>query len=76
MPSFLFSGFLFPVFSMPMLMQMYARMFPTSYFIDFSRGVVLKGIGIEELWFNVLWLGVYTAVVFLLAARLLKKKVA
>ncbi|NQD37967.1 ABC transporter permease [Permianibacter sp. IMCC34836] len=76
MPSFLFSGFLFPVFSMPMLIQMYARIFPTSYFIDFSRGVVLKGVGVEVLWFNVLWLAIYTVVIFLLAARLLKKKVA
>ncbi|MBI2379514.1 MAG: ABC transporter permease [Gammaproteobacteria bacterium] len=76
MPSFLFSGFLFPVFSMPLMMQMYARAFPTSYFIDFARGVVLKGVGVEVLWFNVVWLAAYTAAVFLLAAWLLKKRVA
>ncbi len=76
MPSFLFSGFLFPVFSMPMIMQVYARVFPTSYFIDFARGVVLKGVGVEVLWLNVLWLLAYTAGVFLVAAWLLKKRVA
>lgn len=76
MPSFLFSGFLFPIFTMPYVLQLYTRIFPAQYFVDLSRGVVLKGAGLPELWPSVLLLFIYTLTVFILAARLFRKKVA
>ncbi len=76
MPSFLFSGFLFPVFTMPYALQLYTRAFPARYFVDFSRGVVLKGAGLPELWPTVLLLLAYTLAVFLLAVWRFRKKVA
>jgi len=50
MPSFLFSGFLFPVFTMPFALQLYSALFPATYFMDISRGIVLKGAGIDNIW--------------------------
>ena len=50
MPAFLFSGFLFPIFTMPYVLQAYARIFPALYFVDFSRGLVLKGAALPALW--------------------------
>lgn len=76
MPSFLFSGFLFPIFTMPLALQLYSKLFPASPFMDISRGVILKGADLENLWSNLLLLVVYTLVVFILAAVRLKKKVA
>lgn len=76
MPSFLFSGFLFPIFTMPYVLQLYTRLFPVQYFVDFSRGVVLKGAGLPELWPSVLLLFAYTAIIFALAAWRFRKKVA
>lgn len=76
MPSFLFSGFLFPIFTMPLVLQLYSRLFPASPFMDISRGVVLKGADLENLWPNLALLVVYTLVVFVIAATRLKKKVA
>ena len=76
MPSFLFSGFLFPIFTMPYVLQLYTRLFPVQYFVDFSRGVVLKGAGLPELWPSVLLLCAYTAIIFALAAWRFRKKVA
>ena len=76
MPSFLFSGFLFPVFTMPYALQLYTRAFPARYFVDFSRGVVLKGAGLPELWPAVLLLLAYTVAVFFLAVWRFRKKVA
>jgi len=76
MPSFLFSGFLFPIFTMPYALQLYTAIFPARYFIDLSRGVVLKGAGIADLWPNLVLLVVYTAAVFTLAAWRFRKKVA
>ena len=76
MPSFLFSGFLFPIFTMPYLLQLYTRVFPARYFVDLSRGIVLKGAGLPELWPSVLLLFAYTLAIFALAAWRFRKKVA
>lgn len=76
MPSFLFSGLLFPIFTMPALLQLYAAIFPGRYFVEISRGIALKGTGIDIVWLQVAVLALYTLAVFLLASRRLKKKVA
>lgn len=76
MPSFLFSGFLFPIFTMPYVLQLYTRIFPAVYFVELSRGIALKGADVHELWPNVVLLLVYTLGVFLLATWRFKKKVA
>jgi ABC-2 type transport system permease protein len=76
MPSLLFSGFLFPIFTMPYLTQLYARTLPAAYFVDLSRGVVLRGAGLPELWPSVALLLVYTLLIFALAVWRFRKKVA
>lgn len=75
MPSFLFSGFLFPIFTMPMMMQVYTYLFPARYFIEITRGVIMKGIGLELLWPQFLILLAYTTVVFAAATARFRKKV-
>ena len=76
MPSFLYSGFLFPVFTMPFSTQLVSRITPASYFMDISRGIVLKGAGLTALWLNVALLALYALIVFALATWRLKQKVA
>lgn len=76
MPSFLFSGFLFPIFTMPLSLQMYSRLFPAGYFMEVSRGILLKGLGIEAVLPNLLLLIAYTLVVFVFATWRMKQKVA
>lgn len=76
MPSFLFSGFLFPVFTMPYALQVYTYFFPTRYFVELSRGVVLKGAGLEDIVVNLLILMGYTTLIFALAVNRFRKKVA
>lgn len=75
MPSFLFSGFLFPIITMPYLLQLYTRIFPARYFVDLSRGIVLKGAAIPELWPSVALLLVYTLAIFGLAVLRFRKKI-
>ena len=76
MPSFLFSGFLFPIFTMPYALQLYAAAFPGQYFVELSRDIVMKGAGLREVWINVAALLAYTLGVFWLAAWRFRKKVA
>lgn len=76
MPAALFSGFLFPIFTMPYMLQLYTYVVPARYFVEVSRGIVLKGSGLEQLWPNVVLLVAYTVVVFVIASTRLRKKVA
>ncbi len=76
MPSFLFSGFLFPIYTMPMMLQFYTYLFPARYFVEISRGIVMKDVGLEVLWPQFLALLLYTALVFVITTRLFRKKVA
>jgi len=76
MPAFLFSGFIYPVFTMPELFQRYAASIPTVYFIDISRGIVMRGAGLADLWTDVAVLIGYTAVVLTVATRFVRKRIA
>ncbi|MCC6208895.1 MAG: ABC transporter permease [Gammaproteobacteria bacterium] len=76
MPSFLFSGFLFPIYTMPTMLQLYTYLFPARYFIEISRGIAMKDVGLEVLWPQFLALLLYTALVFVATTRLFRKKVA
>ncbi len=76
MPSILFSGFLFPIATMPYMLQLYTYAFPARYFNDISRDLYLKGVGIDYIWWNALLLALYAAVLFALASLRFKKKVA
>jgi ABC-2 type transport system permease protein len=50
MPAFLFSGFLFPLYSMPERYRWLSLVFPARHFTEIARGLALKGSGLEQLW--------------------------
>jgi len=76
MPSFLFSGFLFPIATMPYVLQLYTYVFPARYFNDISRDLYLKGVGVEYIWWNALLLAAYGAVIVAFATWRFRKKIA
>ncbi len=76
MPSFLFSGFIYPVFTMPEFFQFYSAKIPTLYFIDVSRGIVMRGSGLAEVWRNAAILAGYTVVVLVVAVWRFRKRIA
>lgn len=49
LPSILLSGFLFPFRGMPAWAQVIGEILPITHFIRIARGVMLKGIGFDEL---------------------------
>lgn len=75
MPSMLFSGFLFPIHTMPTPMQLYASTFPTRYFIDLSRAIALKGQGMETVGPAMGAMALYAAGLVLLSAWRFKKRI-
>lgn len=75
MPSMLFSGFIFPIHTMPSPMQAYASTFPTRYFIDLSRAITLKGQGLAAVGPAMGILAAYAASLIALAAWRFKKRI-
>lgn len=68
MPMVFLSGFAFPVENMPEIIQYISYVIPLKYFINIIRGVISKGLGFTELWFNALVLLVMGAFIFLLSS--------
>jgi ABC-2 type transport system permease protein len=50
MPSIMFSGFGFPLSTMPLWMQDLSYLNPLRYFLVVIRGTYLKGVGMDILW--------------------------
>jgi ABC-2 type transport system permease protein len=49
-PAFILSGFSFPIFTMPVVMQWLSMINPMSYYLIVIRGTFLKGVGLSVLW--------------------------
>jgi ABC-2 type transport system permease protein len=50
MPTVILSGFIFPVSGMPVPLQALAQIIPATHYLQIVRGVILKGVGLAELW--------------------------
>ena len=57
MPTVLLSGFIFPLPSLPLWLQGVAHIVPATYFLEIVRGIILKGVGLVQLWQPMLVLG-------------------
>jgi len=75
LPAFLLSGFIFAIENMPVPVQVFTYVVPARYFISVLRGIFLKGIGLEILGLQFLFLGGFALLVFVLATRQLKAKI-
>ena len=47
LPAMMLSGFIFPISSLPLILQYVADLLPTTYFIYIMRAVVIKGVGLD-----------------------------
>ncbi|OLC11840.1 MAG: transporter [Candidatus Rokubacteria bacterium 13_1_40CM_69_27] len=74
LPSIYLSGLLFPIEGMPRAAQYLAAVVPLTYYLRIVRGIVLKGIGIDLLWPNLVPLGIFGLVVFTLAIVRFRKQ--
>ena len=50
LPVILLSGFIFPISSMPVALQVISHIIPAKWFIIILKGIMLKGVGISLLW--------------------------
>jgi ABC-2 type transport system permease protein len=52
LPSLLLTGFVFPLEPMPWFIKVISYSLPLTYYLEIIRGIVIKGIGGTELWFQ------------------------
>ena len=50
LPTIMLSGFIFPIDSMPTVLSWLAHVIPATWFLEIIRGIMLKGVGLRELW--------------------------
>ncbi len=74
LPSIYLSGLLFPIEGMPQAAQYLAHVIPLTYYLRIVRGIVLKGVGLDYLWPNLLPLVLFGGVVFTLAVLRFRKQ--
>jgi ABC-2 type transport system permease protein len=76
LPAFLLSGFLYAIENMPVPIQIITHVVPARYFVTIVRGIFLKGIGMHLLWGQLLFLAVFAGLVFWMAERKMRQKLA
>ncbi len=50
LPVILLSGFIFPISSMPKILQVISNVIPATWYIIILKGIMLKGIGLAVIW--------------------------
>jgi len=74
LPTLMLSGFIFPISSMPVVLQTITYAVPARYFLIALRGIVLKGVGLEVFWQELAALVVFAAIVLSLASLRLRRE--
>ena len=76
LPAFLLSGFAFAISNMPLPVQGITYLVPARYFVAVVKGIFLRGVGLETLWPEALFLAAFAAGVAAAAIRLTRKTLA
>ncbi|MBN2356815.1 ABC transporter permease [candidate division KSB1 bacterium] len=72
LPSLLLSGFIFPIVSMPKVLQLISYIVPAKYFLVIIRSVMLKGVGMAALWQPTLFLLVFGTLLLFISVKRFK----
>jgi drug efflux transport system permease protein len=73
LPSFILSGFIYPIESMPAAIQVITNITPVKFYIIILRDILLKGVGLEAFWLQVIYLLIFS-LVFLTLSTIINKK--
>ncbi|MFN2566461.1 MAG: ABC transporter permease [Gemmatimonadaceae bacterium] len=76
LPNTLLSGMIFPIASLPGWLQPVTNIVPARWFIVISRGVMLKGVGLQYLWQELSVLALMLTVLLVAAIRSFKARLA
>jgi ABC-2 type transport system permease protein len=74
LPSIFLSGFFFPLEAMPRILQWISYIMPLRYYLVIIRSLLLKGVGIEMIQFEVLAMTLFAFLIMVAAATRFRKR--
>ncbi len=75
LPTFLLSGFTYEIFNMPPFVRAITYLIPARYFIVILRGIYLKAVGLDMLWWDSTCLLLFAILAVTAAVKKFKKKI-
>jgi ABC-2 type transport system permease protein len=75
LPTYILSGFIFPIRNMPLFLQLCSYLIPARYFLVILRTIILKGSGIMTIWHELLGLIIYAFVALTLGILRLHRQI-
>jgi ABC-2 type transport system permease protein len=74
LPSFILSGFIFPIANMPLLLRLVSYATPARFYLAALRGIFLKGYGFPLLWATIAGTAAFGAFFLLLCVRKMRMR--
>lgn len=74
LPTMILSGFIFPISSMPVVVQWITHIVPARYFLVALRAIVLKGTGVVAFWQELVALSIFACIALSLASLRLRRE--
>ncbi|HLP18272.1 MAG TPA: ABC transporter permease, partial [Bacteroidota bacterium] len=75
LPTIILSGFMFPIRSMPLALQIASNITPAKFYLVILRSIILKGVGIQAFWDQMLYLCLFIVVMLTISVRRFKKTI-
>lgn len=76
LPSIIFTGFLFPLENMPVFFQWFSKIVPARWYYTAIKSVMLKGLGIQYVWKEIMVLVAMTIIFLTIAIKKFKIRLA
>ena len=74
LPSIFLSGFFFPLEAMPKILQWLSYLMPLRYYLVIIRALLLKGVGLDKIQFDVIAMTLFAINIMTLAALRFRKR--
>lgn len=74
LPGFMLSGFIYPLNSVPKVLQFISYIFPARYFVTITRTIFLKGGGLDVLWPQFAALAVFAVVIVIASSAAYRER--
>lgn len=74
LPTLMFSGFMFPIDNMPLPLQFISNLIPSKWYFYMIKSVMIKGLGIADIWKEALILLTMTLVMLTVSIRKFDKR--
>ena len=69
LPTFILSGFMFPISNMPAAVQVITYLIPARYLIAVIKGIAIKGVGASIVTAQIVFLSIFAAAILVIATK-------